>query len=381
MVPVAFIGWSGSGKTTQILRLVRHYAARGERIAVIKHTHHPLTGGKPGDTESFASAGASETILASTDGYAIHSDGEVFRYEEPSDLLGYLTAQRVLVEGFKDARHWPAVLVGPNEPPIGREGLVAVIAENHDGSDLPCFRPDSTEEIARFLDTMQRSMAASFDAVVFDLDGTLIDSYGALARAINHARGASGLPELPEIHIRAAVGEGIERLLEQTFAPTVVPAGAREAFEAHYDQICCEESRVLENVRETLGELQANGIAMAVCTNKPTAFSAKILEYLSLARRFRAIVGPDLAGARKPDGRHVRFTLDRLGAAARSPLFVGDMPIDVAAARDAGLPVAVLATGSSTRETLAAAGPDYLLDNFHDLVDLVVPRRQRRAAR
>jgi phosphoglycolate phosphatase len=117
------------------------------------------------------------------------------------------------------------------------------------------------------------------------------------------------------------------------------------------------------------------GVVMAVCTNKPTSFSKKILDFLELARFFRGIVGPDLAGARKPDARHLLVTLDTVECTPAEALFVGDMPVDVRAARNSGIDVAVLATGSSTRAELTAAEPDHFLERFSDLVDLV-----RRAA-
>ncbi|MGH9421704.1 MAG: HAD family hydrolase, partial [Thermoanaerobaculia bacterium] len=106
--------------------------------------------------------------------------------------------------------------------------------------------------------------------------------------------------------------------------------------------------------------------------NKPTSFSKKILTFLQLAPYFQAIVGPDLAGARKPDAQHVLHTLDATGCAASDAVFVGDMPIDVHAARNSGIDVAVVATGSSTAEALRASKPDHYLERFGDLVKLVV---------
>jgi phosphoglycolate phosphatase len=217
--------------------------------------------------------------------------------------------------------------------------------------------------------------ALRYRAVLFDLDGTLVDSYTALAEAVNHARGAEGLAALPEERIRAFVGDGVERLLERAFERTDVPHGARAAFEKRYDEVCCAESRVLEHVAATLEELAAMGVVMAVCTNKPTSFSKKILDFLELSRFFRGIIGPDLAGARKPDARHLLVTLDTVACTPGEALFVGDMPVDVRAARNSGIDVAVLATGSSTHAELTAAEPDHFLERFSDLVDLV-----RRAA-
>jgi phosphoglycolate phosphatase len=214
-------------------------------------------------------------------------------------------------------------------------------------------------------------MTLRYRAVLFDLDGTLVDSYDALEDSINYARRGHGADDLPAGKIREFVGEGVERLLERAFEPTDVPPTARSLFEQRYDEICCAESKVLSDVDTTLLALQSLGVSMAVCTNKPTGFSRKILDALGLGGFFRAIVGPDVAGARKPDGRHVLVTLDATGCSAGETLFVGDMPIDVLAARNGGIDVAVVPTGSSTIEQLREAEADHYLERFSDLLALV----------
>lgn len=213
--------------------------------------------------------------------------------------------------------------------------------------------------------------ALPYRAVLFDLDGTLVDSYAALTEAVNHARRREGLEDLHAERIRGLVGDGVEKLLQRAFDRTEIERHTVHAFESRYDEICCQESRVLEDVETTLAHLDARGIGMAVCTNKPTFFSKKILDFLELSRYFRAIVGPDLAGARKPEARHLLVTLESVQCAPHETLFVGDMPIDVRAARNSGVDVAVVATGSSTREQLVAAQPDHFLERFSDLVKLV----------
>jgi len=210
-----------------------------------------------------------------------------------------------------------------------------------------------------------------YRAVLFDLDGTLVDSYAALAEAVNFARREHGLDELSALRIRDFVGDGLERLLQRAFDMTAVPASVRIAFENRYDEICCGESKVLDDVEATLEELSRAGVAMGVCTNKPTGFSQKILDFLGLSRHFRAVVGPDLAGARKPEAAHVLRTLEAMLCDTRGALFVGDMPIDVHAARNSGINVAVIASGSSSADELIAARPDHYLDRFSDLVKLV----------
>jgi phosphoglycolate phosphatase len=374
MMPFAFVGYSGSGKTTLILRLISFFRERGEEVAVIKHTHHEANTERRGDTGRFLAAGAAETILASESGLAAHSSGATFPWSDPRELVGRIRARRIFLEGFRTSGFWPSILIDRTEvgrPPLEPERMVAVVSDRDLRTPLQRFHPNDAPSIAAFVDRMQTSMASRFAAIVFDLDGTLIDSYSALAEAINFARRGCGYPEADAELIRHSVGDGLEVLLERTFAPDPVPDDARRLFEEHYDAICCDESRILEGVESTLAALQGMGVRMAVCTNKPTRFSQKILEHFGLARRFSAVVGPDLAGARKPDARHVLFTLERVEREPSESLFVGDMTIDVEAARNAGMPVAVVATGSSSREALLAAEPDYVLASFGDLGDLV----------
>lgn len=210
-----------------------------------------------------------------------------------------------------------------------------------------------------------------YRAVLFDLDGTLVDSYNALTEAVNHARRTHGLPELSTTDIRDMVGEGIERLLQRAFDRAEVSESIVQSFVSRYDDICCAESRVLEEVEVTLRQLSELGVAMAVCTNKPTVFSKKILDFLELSHYFRAIVGPDIAGARKPEARHLSVTLAFTECPPEDALFVGDMPLDIHAARNSGIDVAVVATGSSSREQLTASGPDHFLERFSDLIKIV----------
>ncbi|MBI2213916.1 MAG: HAD-IB family phosphatase [Acidobacteria bacterium] len=217
-----------------------------------------------------------------------------------------------------------------------------------------------------------------YDTLILDLDGTLVDSYDALAIAVNHARQHLGFPALDSEKIKGFVGDGLETLLERVFAPLPVPSHARELFEERYDAVCCAESRPLDGVIETLATLHALGVRMAVCTNKPTSFSVKIVEHLGIDRYLDAVVGPDVAGARKPDARHVEAALAAAGGSRDAALFVGDMLVDVDAARNAGIACAVVATGATGIDVLRRSQARHLLRRFADLVGVVTGTSRRR---
>jgi len=211
-----------------------------------------------------------------------------------------------------------------------------------------------------------------YDTVVFDLDGTLVDSYDALHASVNHTRRECGLDPLPMATVKSMVGDGLASLLERVFAPEDVPADAQRIFEEHYETVCCSASRLLDGVAETLERLHSAGATMAVCTNKPTSFSVRIIEHLGLDVFVPVVLGPDAAGARKPAAEHVNATIERAGGNVERALFVGDMTIDIEAARNAGIDVAVIPTGAVGIETLRAASADYYLDSFSDLQRIVL---------
>ncbi|MFA6957625.1 MAG: HAD-IB family phosphatase [Thermoanaerobaculia bacterium] len=217
-----------------------------------------------------------------------------------------------------------------------------------------------------------------YDTLILDLDGTLVDSYDALAIAVNHAREALGFASLDAETIKGFVGDGLEALLDRVFAPSPVPADARGLFESRYDEICCSMSRPLDGVVETLATLHELGVRMAVCTNKPTSFSRKIVEHIGIDRLLGAVIGPDLAGARKPDARHVDAAIDAIDGARDRALFVGDMLIDVEAARNAGIPCAAIATGTTDIAVLRRSSARHILGRFSDLVDIVTGASRRR---
>jgi len=186
-------------------------------------------------------------------------------------------------------------------------------------------------------------------AVLFDLDGTLVDTADDLAAAMNHALARAGRPAVPAASVRHLVGHGARAMLERGFAATGAPADAAAleghvaAFLEHYLAHIADHSRPFPGAIEALDALAGAGARLAVCTNKREGPARALLETLSLASRFDAIVGMETAGAAKPDPRPVRLCLKLCGAARG--VFVGDSDTDIRAGLAAEMPVLVAQFG------------------------------------
>ena len=210
------------------------------------------------------------------------------------------------------------------------------------------------------------------EAVVFDLDGTLVDTLPDIAAALNSLLVDEGRAALAEPLVAPMIGDGAAKLVERGFAATGAALGAvaRESlarrFLALYEADVAGRSRPYPGVATTLSTLRAAGLCLAVCTNKPTAPSEALLASLGLAEFFSAVVGGDSLAVKKPDGRHLLATLARLGVVAGHAVMVGDSANDVAAARAAGVPVIVVSYGYGSTPS-RALGADAVIDGFADL--------------
>jgi len=202
--------------------------------------------------------------------------------------------------------------------------------------------------------------------VVFDLDGTLIDGYGAIGDALGYAMRRLGEAELPAAQVRGMVGHGLERLLEKAVGTERAAEGVR-LFRERYPEVAVAKSHLLPGVRETVEALDARGHPMAVASNKPARFSRMILEAKGIGPRFRGIGGPDAETPAKPDPTMLLRLMAAAGASPRETVVVGDMEVDYEFARAAGCRVALIPGGSRTREELAGVTPDAFLDAISDL--------------
>jgi phosphoglycolate phosphatase len=185
------------------------------------------------------------------------------------------------------------------------------------------------------------------EALVFDLDGTLIDSRRDITTAINRMRGELGLPPLALEQVVTMVGEGARLLVERALGPECPPDRVDEAlarYLEHYRDVCLDTTKPYVGVEEMLSEL-AGRYPLALLSNKGEALSRKILEGLGLVSHFREILGGDSLPTRKPDPSGLRLLAERLGVPVERLLLVGDTWVDAETAANAGCPFALVEWG------------------------------------
>lgn len=208
--------------------------------------------------------------------------------------------------------------------------------------------------------------------ILFDLDGTLVDTAPDLAAAMNHVMAAHDRPPLPVDAVRHLVGHGARALIARGFAatgdapPDLVEA-AMPLFLQYYAGHIADGSRPFPGVEAALDALAAAGCVLAICTNKPTALAVALIEALGWSSRFAAIVGFDSVPRAKPDAGHVHATLAACGAAAAGAVFVGDSATDLGAARNAGLPILLVSFGF-TDTPARELGGDAVIDHYDELL-------------
>ncbi|HZP21755.1 MAG TPA: HAD-IA family hydrolase [Bauldia sp.] len=210
--------------------------------------------------------------------------------------------------------------------------------------------------------------------IVFDLDGTLVDTAGDLVDTLNAVLAGEGMAPMPFDAARASIGSGARAMLKAAFAAAGVAASEDRLdrlmalFLAHYADHLADKSRPYPGVPEALDRLVADGWGLAVCTNKLEKPARALLSALGLADRFAVIAGQDTFGVRKPDPRHLLRTIERASGRSDAAVMVGDSSIDAATAVAAGVPMVFATFGYGPRPETE---PERTIGHFDELAAAV----------
>ena len=224
------------------------------------------------------------------------------------------------------------------------------------------------------------SAAARFSprAVLFDLDGTLLDTIGDLADAANLMLAELGRLQRPQDEIHSFVGKGIPNLVrrcmtEGTSATEAEIEAAVEVFRSHYAVVNGRRTTIYPGIEEVLRTFTARAIPLAVVTNKAEAFTLPLLERMGIAGYFDTVVSGDTLPVKKPDPAMLRLACERLGVAPAEALMIGDSANDALSAQGAGMPVLLVSYGYSEGVPVDTIECDGLLSDALQLLDRIVP--------
>jgi phosphoglycolate phosphatase len=225
---------------------------------------------------------------------------------------------------------------------------------------------------------MNNPPSAGFGLVMFDLDGTLIETAPEICDAVNDTLRHFDLPEVSQDQVDRWIGHGTRELLIQALASVrqqpveairssdTLPVIAAE-FDRHYQRRCGTRSHLYPHVREVLQQLRQKGVRLAVVTNKEARYTKAVLAAHDLEPLFDLVVSGDSLPTKKPDPAGIRSCLLQFEVDATRALFVGDSSIDVATARNAGVPVWALPYGYNMGQPIEACGPDRVIADFSAL--------------
>jgi phosphoglycolate phosphatase len=224
-------------------------------------------------------------------------------------------------------------------------------------------------------------MMFAFNLIMFDLDGTLVETGLEICDAVNDTLQGLGLPEVSQTQVNGWIGHGTRELLIQALAfssqadvaavrinPDFLRMSAE--FDGHYQRRCGTRSHLYPQVREVLEGLREQGVRLAVVTNKEGRFTQRVLDAHQLSALFDRVISGDSLPAKKPDPAGVLSCLAQFGVPASHALFVGDSSIDVTTARRAGVPVWVLPYGYNMGQPIETCGADRVIASFLQLKTL-----------
>jgi phosphoglycolate phosphatase len=224
--------------------------------------------------------------------------------------------------------------------------------------------------------------AQGADLLIFDLDGTLIDSERDLADSVNATRAWKGLPPFDIETVRSYIGNGAPVLIRRAFpdaSDADLPRLLRY-FLDYYREHMLDATVLYSGVREALDALHAADVPMAVLTNKPVRFSMKLIEGLGLEMHFFRVYGGNSFEEKKPHPRGIDLLVNEIRADRSRTVMVGDSAVDVRTARNANVKACGVSWGFQP-QTFAEAPPDFVIDDMRELVTRIMPSQSPRTTR
>ena len=226
-------------------------------------------------------------------------------------------------------------------------------------------------EVKVWLGDGEKQLFAERSVILFDLDGTLVDSAADLTTTLRRMFAEDSLTAPQRSEIVRWIGDGAEMLVRRAYASrgARVPVGALARFKAHHDTCCLDETVPYAGIPELLQSLR--GRQVAVVTNKPTPFAEMVVAGVGLAPWIQAVIGPERTPQRKPSPAHCLAALELFGAQPDEAVMVGDGTTDIAAGRDAGTGTIGVLWGFRSRRELEAERPDALAGDVAGLGSLL----------
>jgi phosphoglycolate phosphatase len=212
--------------------------------------------------------------------------------------------------------------------------------------------------------------ASKVRGVIFDLDGTLIDSYQAIYLGFHHTYSEMGLSPLSYEQVQRAVGRGLGHTFRELLGEERVPQ-ALTLFRKKYEEVFRAHTHLLPEAREVVATLRGRGIQLAVATNKLGRFSRAIFEHFGMEKMFSVILGDGDVSQNKPDPEMLFLAMEKMGVGKEETVFVGDSVIDIQTGQNAGVRVFAVPTGNTSREGLVKAQPTVIMNRLPDLLSLV----------
>jgi len=205
---------------------------------------------------------------------------------------------------------------------------------------------------------------------IFDLDGTLVDSYQAIYLGFHHVYTQMSLSPMPYEQVKRVVGLGLNHTFRELLGEERVPR-ALFLFRKKYEEVFRENTRLLPDAREVLETLHDRGIRLAVATNKLGRFSRQIFEHFAMENLFTVILGDGDVPQNKPNPEMLRLAMEKMGMEKEQTIFVGDSVIDIQTGKNAGVRVFAVPTGNTDRRDLENARPTVMLERLLDLLSYV----------